>query len=146
VQEVADGVYACLQSDGGWCLNNAGTIADRGECALVDTAAAEERARRPQRAVARISPNPRVVVNTHFHGDHSLGNSVFAESAVVIAHERRRTETAAAGLHLTGLRPDVSWGEISLAPPTLTYRDRLTLYAGGPVGGPELPDRTEGAT
>ena len=132
VQEVADGVYAYLQADGGWCLNNAGIIADRGECALIDTAATEERARRLQRAVARISPNPpRVVVNTHFHGDHSFGNFVFAESAVVIAHELCRTEMAAAGLHLTGLWPDVCWGEISLALPALTYRDRLTLYVGG---------------
>jgi cyclase len=132
VQEVADGVYAYVQSDGGWCLNNAGIIADRGECALIDTAATEERARRLQRAVARVSPNPpRVVVNTHFHGDHSFGNFVFAETAVVIAHERCRTEMAAAGLHLTGLWPDVCWGEISLALPALTYRDRLTLYVGG---------------
>ncbi|HEU5333323.1 MAG TPA: MBL fold metallo-hydrolase [Actinocrinis sp.] len=132
VQEVADGVYAYVQSDGGWCLNNAGIIADRGECALIDTAATEERARRLKRAVHRVSPNPpRVVVNTHFHGDHSFGNFVFAESAVVIAHERCRTEMAAAGLHLTGLWPDVCWGEISLALPALTYRDRLTLYVGG---------------
>ena len=146
VQEVADGVYACLQSDGGWCPNNAGIIADGGERALVDTVATMERARHPQRAAARISPNPRVVVNTHFHGDHNFGNSVFdePESSVVIAHERRRIETAAAGSRLTGLRPNVSWGEISLAPPTLTYRDRLTLHARGTVGGPEPLDRTEG--
>jgi cyclase len=36
----------------------------------------------------------------------------------------------AAGLHLTGLWPDVAWGRIELAPPQLTYTDRLTLHVG----------------
>ncbi|WP_329063464.1 MBL fold metallo-hydrolase [Streptomyces sp. NBC_01429] len=131
LEEVADGVFAYLQPDGGWCLNNAGVIVADGESALVDTAATEARARQLRDAALTVAPAaPRTVVNTHFHGDHAFGNFVFPE-AVVIGHERTRTEMAEAGLHLTGLWPEVHWGELELVLPTLTYQDRMTLHVGG---------------
>jgi cyclase len=130
VQEVADGVFAFVQPDGGWCLNNAGIVVGSDGCVLVDTAATRPRAEALRRAALRVGPDaPRVVVDTHFHGDHTFGNCVFPE-AVVVAHERTRTAMAGAGLHLTTLWPDVCWGTIDLALPTVTYRDRLTLHTG----------------
>lgn len=130
--EVADGVHAYVQPDGGWCLNNAGlVVGDGGESLLVDTAATELRARLLRIEVLRRSgAPPRTLVNTHFHGDHTFGNSHFPE-ALIVAHERTRTEMAAAGLHLTGLWPDVRWGDLELTLPHLTYRDSLTLHIGG---------------
>ncbi|MFJ8360455.1 MBL fold metallo-hydrolase [Streptomyces sp. NPDC093984] len=130
LEEVADGVFAYVQPDGGWCLNNAGLVVADGEAALVDTAATEERARRLRTAVSAVAPvPPRLVVNTHFHGDHAFGNFVFPE-AVVVAQHRTRAEMAAAGLHLTSLWPDVDWGNLRLVLPTVTYEDRLTLHVG----------------
>jgi cyclase len=130
--EVADGVYAFVQPDGGWCLNNAGlVVGDEGRSVLVDTAATESRARRLREEVLhRTGTPPRTLVNTHFHGDHTFGNHLFPE-AVVVAHERTRSDMAAAGLHMTSLWPDVCWGDIELALPEITYRDALTLHAGG---------------
>ncbi|MEV3993899.1 MBL fold metallo-hydrolase [Streptomyces sp. NPDC049837] len=130
--EVADGVYAFVQPDGGWCLNNAGLVAgDDGRAVLVDTAATEARARRLREEVLRVAGTPpRTLVNTHFHGDHTFGNHLFPE-ALVVAHERTRSDMAAAGLHLTSLWPDVCWGDIELALPEVTFRDALTLHAGG---------------
>ncbi|MGW1379663.1 MBL fold metallo-hydrolase, partial [Streptomyces sp. NPDC002446] len=131
VTEVAEGVHAFIQPDGGWCLNNAGIIVSQGESVLVDTAATESRARQLRQAALRLnSAAPRALVNTHFHGDHAFGNFLFPE-ALIIGHERTRTEMIAAGLHLTGLWPDVVWGDIELAPPQLTFQDRLTLHVGG---------------
>ncbi|WP_069768279.1 MBL fold metallo-hydrolase [Streptomyces sp. LUP30] len=131
LEEVADGVFAYLQPDGGWCLNNAGLIVADGEAALIDTAATQERARRLRTAVSSVAPAaPRLVVNTHFHGDHAFGNFVFPE-ALVVAQHRTRTEMAAAGLHLTTLWPEVDWGDVRLVLPTVTYEDRLTLHIGG---------------
>ncbi len=130
LEEVADGVFGYIQPDGGWCLNNAGLIVSDGQSALVDTAATETRARALREAVLGVSPAaPRTLVNTHFHGDHAFGNFVFPE-ALVIGHERTRTEMLSAGLHLTGLWPDVCWGDIDLVPPALTFTDRLTLHVG----------------
>ena len=73
---------------------------------------------------------PRVVVNTHHHGDHVFGNGVFAGQAAIVAHERCRSEMAEAGLGLQGLWPDVDWGVDELTLPTLTFSGRLTLHVG----------------
>lgn len=128
--EVADGVFAYVQPDGGWCLNNAGLIVSGERVTLVDTAATEARARALREAALSVAPTaPQVVVNTHFHGDHTFGNFVFPES-LVIGHERTRKEMAEAALHLTGLWPGVDWGNLELVTPALTFRDRLTLHIG----------------
>ncbi|MFI1496022.1 MBL fold metallo-hydrolase [Streptomyces platensis] len=130
LQQVADDVFAYVQAPGGWCLNNAGIIADADRVTLVDTAATENRARALRKAAATVTPEPpHAIVNTHFHGDHTFGNCVFPE-AIVIGHEDTRTQTAEAGLHLTGLWPDVEWGDITVTPPTVTFHDRLTVHTG----------------
>ncbi|MFJ9646098.1 MBL fold metallo-hydrolase [Streptomyces sp. NPDC004244] len=129
---IADGVYAYVQGDGGWCLNNAGLVTGgNGQSLLVDTAATERRARALRAEVLRIAGRPpRTLVNTHFHGDHTFGNHLFPE-AVVIAHEETRAMMDLAGFHLTGLWPDVCWGDLEIALPDVTYRDTLTLHVGG---------------
>ncbi|MFE1172287.1 MBL fold metallo-hydrolase [Streptomyces sp. NPDC058773] len=130
LQEVAGGIFAYVQPDGGWCLNNAGVIVSDGECALVDTAATETRARALRRAVRFVAPAPpSLVINTHSHGDHTFGNFVFPE-AVVIGQERARTEMSEAGLHLTSLWPEVAWGELRLVAPQVVFDRRLTLHIG----------------
>ncbi|MFI2620592.1 MBL fold metallo-hydrolase [Streptomyces sp. NPDC018584] len=128
--EIADGVHAYVQPDGGWCLNNAGLLVADGACLLIDTVATEARARRLREHVLRVSGRPpRFVVNTHFHGDHTFGNFVFPE-ATVIGHERARQAAAAAGAHLTTLWPDVGWGDLEIVLPAVTYRDRMDLHVG----------------
>ncbi|WP_343235778.1 MBL fold metallo-hydrolase [Streptomyces sp. SID10815] len=129
LREVAENVFAYLQPDGGWCLNNAGLVAPGGRPVLIDTAATEARAGALREAVRTVAPQgPGFVVNTHPHGDHTFGNRFFADEAVIVAHEATRAEMDLAGLHLTGLWPEVCWGDISVELPSLTYRDRLTLH------------------
>ncbi|UGQ11786.1 MBL fold metallo-hydrolase [Yinghuangia sp. ASG 101] len=129
--EVADGVFAYVQPDGGWCVNNAGIVRDGSSAALVDTAATVARARALRTAVERLTAAPpEVLVNTHHHGDHFFGNQVFAPRSLVVAHELARVEMAQAGLGLTAMWPDVDWGEIDLTLPVLTFRDRITLHTG----------------
>ncbi|MEC4017665.1 MBL fold metallo-hydrolase [Streptomyces sp. H27-D2] len=131
LDRVADGVYAFVQPHGGWCLNNAGLVAGAGGAVLIDTAATESRTRRLREEVERIVPGgPDLVVNTHFHGDHTFGNGQFAPRATIVAHEGTRADTAEAGLSMRGLWPAVEWGETPLTLPTLTFRDELTLHAG----------------
>ena len=128
---VAPGVWAYVQHDGGWCLSNAGVVADGGRVLLVDTAATETRARRLRAAVvAATGTAPQVVVNTHFHGDHTFGNFVFQPEATIVAHEAARAEAAVADLGMRTLWPAVRWGQLRLALPELTYRDALTLHVG----------------
>lgn len=131
--EVAEGVHAYVQPDGSWCLNNSGfvTSGDGSATVLIDTAATISRAERLRDAVtATGAPAPRQVVNTHFHGDHTYGNCVFADEAVIIGHANCRAETIAAGFELPLIWPDVVWGDVRVTPPTITYSERLTLHAG----------------
>jgi cyclase len=129
--EVADRVFAYLQPDGGWCVNNAGIIAPPGGTVVIDTAATEARARALRASIGSVSTTKaQVLVNTHHHGDHTFGNFVFSGEAVIIAHELARTEMAEKGLSLTHLWPQTRWGELELVLPSVVFDDRLVLHAG----------------
>jgi cyclase len=131
LDEIAEGVHAFLQPDGGWCLNNAGLLVTGGPPVLIDTAATEARANLLRSlAVSVAHAPPGVVVNTHSHGDHTFGNFVFPE-ALVVGHEQTRQEAEEAGLHLTGLWPQVDWGDIELVFPHVTFTGRLSMRFGG---------------
>ncbi|MFD5429997.1 MBL fold metallo-hydrolase [Streptomyces sp. NPDC127084] len=124
-------MYAFVQPDGGWCLNNAGLVVGSERSVLVDTAATEARARRLREETERLAPGGvDFVVNTHFHGDHTFGNGQFAPRSVIVASEGCRADSAEAGLGLRNLWPDVEWGETPLVLPSLTFRDSLTVHAG----------------
>ncbi|MEU6315505.1 MBL fold metallo-hydrolase [Streptomyces sp. NPDC047014] len=131
VVKPAPGVYAYVQPDGGWCLNNAGFVSDGGRTLLVDTAATERRALALRAAVTAAGvPLPRTVVNTHHHGDHTYGNGVFAPGAMILGHESARSEQLAAGHQLELIWPATDFGAVEIVPPDLTYTDRATLHLG----------------
>src|SRR5215469_2297916 len=86
LHEVADGVWAYLQPDGGWGWSNAGLIAVNDDSLLVDTlfdlrltAEMLETMRRAVPAASHIS----TVVNTHANGDHWFGNSLLPRAQIV---------------------------------------------------------------
>ncbi|WP_407553934.1 MBL fold metallo-hydrolase [Streptomyces sp. Pv4-95] len=129
--ELAAGVSAFIQPDGGWCLNNAGFVTDGGATLVVDTAATERRARLLRHRIAESgAATPRTVVNTHHHGDHTYGNAVFTPEATIIGHADCRRELLAAGHQLHAMWPQVAYGDIRLTPPTVTYTDTLSLHIG----------------
>ncbi|MGW0557643.1 MBL fold metallo-hydrolase [Streptomyces sp. NPDC002926] len=128
---LAPEVHAYVQPDGGWCLNNAGFVSDGESTLLIDTAATERRARALREAVlASGVPLPRTIVNTHHHGDHTYGNTVFTPRAVVIGHDLCRSEQLSAGHQLHLMWPRTDFGDITITAPTVTYNDRLTVHVG----------------
>ncbi|GAB3964463.1 MBL fold metallo-hydrolase [Streptomyces sparsus] len=142
VDGVADVDGVDGSSDGSEAVGAAGTSGSTGtsgaagvlgRCGvLVDTAATEARTRRLRQEVERVCPGgPAFVVNTHFHGDHTFGNGQFTPGAQVVAAAGTRDEAAEAGFGLRALWPAVEWGDTPLTLPTVTFRDRLTLHAGG---------------
>lgn len=131
MRRLSEGIYAYVQPDGGWCVSNAGLIVGEDTTVLVDTTATERRTRLLASEVAKVSPRPpNVLVNTHFHGDHVFGNGVFAPRATIVAHELTRVEMIEAGPGLRHLWPDVDWGDTPIVPPTVTFRDAVTIHAG----------------
>jgi cyclase len=132
-QEMAPGIYAYIQPDGSWWLNNTGFLVGRTGVLALDSCSTEARTRALLDAIGSRSPHPvRTLVNTHHHGDHTHGNYLFAAAgAVVIGHEECRQQILAAGLpgapHAAVWEaPD--WGAIELAPPTVTFTDTATLW------------------
>ena len=95
VQEVSAGVYAYVQPDGTWWINNTGFLTGPQGVISIDACSTERRTRAYQAAIAAVTPAPvRTVLNTHHHGDHTFGNCLFPGAAIV-AHERARAEAIA---------------------------------------------------
>lgn len=128
-QEVADGIYAYLQPDGSWGLNNTGFIVGKDSVTVVDTCFTEARTKAFLGALGKVTSLPlRTLINTHHHGDHTHGNYL-VPSATIIAHRLCREMIIETGLlSLRPLFPNVEWGELELAPPVVTFEDRLTIY------------------
>jgi cyclase len=131
VQEVSAGVYAYVQPDGTWWINNTGFLTGPQGVISVDACSTERRTRAYQAAIAAVTPAPvRTVLNTHHHGDHTFGNCLFPGAAIV-AHEQARAEAIAFGpprdlFFWDG--PD--WGDLSLDPPFVTFTDQIAVHAG----------------
>lgn len=82
-EKVADGVY---YATGGAGSNNVVIINDQ-DVFLVDDGTTPATARALLTDIRLLTPKPvRTVVNTHFHYDHTDGNSVFGPEVEIIGH------------------------------------------------------------
>jgi cyclase len=143
--EVADSVFAYIQPDGGWWINNTGFVVGPETVLCIDSCATERRTRalvsaidevvsRRDAAAVADAPGPsraRLLVNTHHHGDHTNGNCLLP-GATIIGHHACRAAMRETGI----LRPDgiwdpVDWGDLRPAPPFVTFADRLDVHVGG---------------
>ena len=128
--EVADRVFAYIQPDGTWYINNTGFVVGHESVISVDACSTEKRTRAYRDRIATVTPAPvTTLVNTHHHGDHTYGNFVFSP-ATIVAQENCRAEMLAYGFPgNTGVWEPVDWGEVTVTPPTLTYTDRVRLWS-----------------
>jgi cyclase len=129
--EVADGVFAYIQPDGSWWLNNTGFIVGHDAVVAIDATSTERRTRALLDAIRDITPTPvRTLVNTHHHGDHTNGNCLFAD-ATVIGHRLCREGVRAQVIGgLDAVFGSVDWGELTIRPPEVVFDEQLTLYVG----------------
>jgi cyclase len=129
--EVSEDIFAYLQPDGTWWINNTGFITSRQGVTSIDACSTEARTRAYLDTIARTSRLPvRLLINTHHHGDHTFGNYLFAGAAIV-AHERARQEVLDFGPPRSApFWEEVNWGDVRLDPPFLTFTDEITVHAG----------------
>jgi glyoxylase-like metal-dependent hydrolase (beta-lactamase superfamily II) len=74
-------------------------------------------AERIQDAVSKLGGGkPKLVLNTHFHGDHTGSNAAFGTAGTIIAHENVRVRM---------LDQD---GVTRVALPVVTYKDRVRIF------------------
>ena len=87
-EKIADGVY---YATGGFGSNNVVIVNDQ-DVLVVDDGTTPAAARAFLEDIKKITNKPvRYVVNTHFHYDHTDGNSVFGPEVQIIAHDYVRT-------------------------------------------------------
>ncbi|HVC68862.1 MAG TPA: MBL fold metallo-hydrolase [Acidimicrobiales bacterium] len=128
-EEVAEGVYAYVQPDGSWWINNTGFVVGESGVLCIDTCATEARTRAFLDTVDLVAgTGRRTLVNTHHHGDHTNGNCLVPYAAI-IGHEYCRDAVRAMGI----MRPDgifepVDWGALETAAPFITFERRLNVY------------------
>lgn len=93
LHEIADGVHAYLQPDGGWGWSNAGLIVGDGTSLLVDTLFDLRLTQEMLNAMASLTGVAPIdtVVNTHANGDHCYGNQLVKNAEIIAssatAHE-----------------------------------------------------------
>ncbi|MBY0265476.1 MAG: MBL fold metallo-hydrolase [Burkholderiales bacterium] len=135
VTEVAPGLffqYHHEESNNAWLVTDAGVL-------VIDTRQHPRRAEELLAAIRKTTDKPvRWVINTHAHGDHYFGNSVFKrEGATLIAHR----DTAGMMQALYPLEQKRRQGyfkqrgfdpkEAVLVMPDITFDSALTLNIGG---------------
>ena len=131
VHEVSAGIYAYIQPDGTWWINNTGFLAGPQGVISIDSCSTERRTRAYREAIAAVTQAPvRAVLNTHHHGDHTFGNCLFP-GAAIIAHERARAEAIAFGPpRELPFWDGPDWGDLALDPPFITFTDEIAVHSG----------------
>ena len=129
VEEVSTGIYAYVQPDGSWFLNNTGFLVGRRGVVSIDTTSTERRTRAYLAAISSVSAQPvRTLINTHHHGDHTHGNCLLP-TATIIGHPLCREEILRTGFPPpTGIWSAVEWGDLEPEPPFVTFDDHLTVW------------------
>jgi cyclase len=150
LHEIADGVWAYLQPDGGWGWSNAGLITGGDGSLLVDTLfdlrlTAEMLDQ--MRATTPAARSIATVVNTHANGDHCYGNSLLGDAEIIAtarcAEEmlqlppatmaallRSADSLGAAGQFAQKIFSPFSFEDVPLAVPTRTFEQQLELRVG----------------
>lgn len=125
--KVGEGVYAFIatESISGVVQGNVTLIVGEEGAMLVDSGQYPSLARRMADKVQELTKKPvRLLVNTHWHGDHLLANHIFKErfpGLLIVAHE----ETAKVGADKYG-----NWSEILKEHPKLIEKLRTAVKTG----------------
>jgi cyclase len=135
IKQVADDVYFLFDFDG----SNSAFLVTADGVLVIDTRTHPREGRDLLDRIRKLTDKPiKWVINSHFHGDHHMGNSVFKElGATFVAQEEtarlmqlvqpkemaRRVE----GFKSRGYDPD----EVKLVSPDVTFDSKLTLRLGG---------------
>ena len=139
--KTADGVYSYVDTKKSSPQNsfgaNAGIIIGKDGIVVVDTLISSKEAKRFIRDIRAISKKPiKYVVNTHYHLDHTFGNSDFRRlGAVIISHMndnknmRTSSEVALKNAKGYGLTEKDMKGT-KIAYPVLTFNNRIEIDLG----------------
>lgn len=133
--EVGAGAFAYVQAMGGFCVANAGLIVTEDGPIAVDALFTPAMTRAFLSAARSDGHGDvRLLINTHHHVDHTLGNALF--TAPVLAHELVREEMLHSGFpkeRICAMAPQFA-EELEKVKgvrlPSLTFRGTMTIHDG----------------
>jgi cyclase len=144
LHEVGDGVWAAIVDDDVPAVGNA-AIVDLGDETLVfDTTLSLQLAARLREDARRLTGRgPSMLANSHWHGDHTLGNQSFADIRIVATTRTKELVETTGAERLARNKqlyadefPEIL--EVELTPPSETFdevldlgRGELLTYGGG---------------
>lgn len=155
--EIVPGVYSAIGTGAMNVGSNSAVIVNRDEVMIVDSHISPESGRAMLQELKAITDKPvRVLINTHFHYDHTSGNQAFPPGVDIIGHEFTRRKLTGDILDkgmfadlLRGLPKQVeelkarsapqapvqeafmnSLKDLKVTPPNVVIDDRMTLYRG----------------
>ncbi|KAF2419813.1 MBL fold metallo-hydrolase [Microbacterium sp. B35-30] len=147
LQRLAEGVWAYVQPDGGWMINNTGLVDDPSGATSIDVASTAARTRAYLDAAAQVASSPiRRVVLTHSHPDHCNGASLLPD-AEIVAHRRVADDLRAPHRLAPHIFTPFVQGDVAPRIPTLVFDDALTIAPEGrriEVRHPGTPAHTTG--
>jgi glyoxylase-like metal-dependent hydrolase (beta-lactamase superfamily II) len=134
--ELAEDVYAYVQAGGGLCVANAGLIVGAEGCIVIDALFAPSMTQAFRAEIARVTDEPvRLLINTHHHIDHTVGNAQFPEATIVSHANSRREQVRTGNSVLELVRPripelvaEVEGFQLRL--PDITFEGELDLHDG----------------
>jgi cyclase len=129
--ELTPGVFAYIQPDGTWFINNTGFITGSDGVLSIDACATEARTRTYLAAIRAVTSQPvTMLINTHHHADHTNGNGTLG-AATIVAHTKCREQLAVAvPPPPADVFGPVNWGAITRTLPTVCFEHRLELHVG----------------
>ena len=144
LREVAEGVWAAIVDDDAPAIGNAAIVDTGDETLVFDTTLSFRLAARLREDATRVTGRePTVLVNSHWHGDHTLGNQSFAGIRIV-STTRTKALVETVGAERLAQNKELyadefpELREVDLTPPTETFEERLELgraelltYGGG---------------
>jgi cyclase len=147
LQRLAEGVWAYVQPDGGWMINNTGLVDDANGATSIDVTSTADRTRAYLSAAAEVASSPiRRVVLTHSHPDHCNGASLLPD-AEIIAHRRVADDLRAPHRLAPHIFTPFAQGDVTPRLPTIVFDDQLTIAPEGrrvEVRHPGTPAHTTG--
>jgi len=94
-QQIASDIYSAIGTGAMNVGSNSAVIVNRDDVTIVDSHISPESARAMLTELRTITDKPvRLLVNTHFHYDHTNGNQVFASPVDIVGHEYTRRRLA----------------------------------------------------
>jgi cyclase len=134
--EVGAGAYAFVQATGATCISNAGIVLTAEGPVLIDALFTPSMTAVLRGHAERVAGRePALIVNTHHHIDHTLGNSAFPRTPI-LASAAAREEMERIGFPYGAIcqlvphfAPEFDEG-YPLRLPTVTFEETATLHLG----------------